>query len=79
MAYQLRERAHATLTDMQNRVVSVQENWIAKRNRARAERRTTFKEKPLAFEQKLDAIIKGMDRLGDIVETVSAWNSPRLR
>jgi len=76
MAYQLRERALATLADMQNIVVSVEANLIAKRNRARAERRTTFKEEPSAFEQKLDAIIKGMERLGYRVETIerkSSW------
>ena len=76
MAYQLRERAPVTLADMQNIAVSVEANLIAKRNRARAERRTTFKDEPSSFEQKLDAIIKGMDRLGDRVETIerkSSW------
>jgi len=76
MAYQLRERAPQTLVDMQNIAVSVEANLIAKRNRARAERRTTFKEEPSALDQKLDAIINGMHRLGDRVETVerkSSW------
>jgi len=76
MAYQLRERAPQTLADMQNIVVSVEANLIPKRNRARAERKTTFKEEPSALEQKLDAIINGMHRLGDRVETVerkSSW------
>ena len=76
MAYQLRERAPPSLADMQNIAVSVEANLIAKRNRARMERRTTFKEEPSAFEQKLDAIIKRMDRLGDRVETIerkSLW------
>ena len=76
MAYQLRERAPLTLANMQNVDVSVEENLIAKRNRARAERRTTFKEEPSAFEQKLDAIINGMHRLGDRVDTIerkSSW------
>jgi len=76
MAYQLRERAPQTSADMQNIAISVQANLIAKRNRARIERRTTFKEEPSAFEQKLDSIIKGMDRLGDIAETIerkSSW------
>lgn len=62
MAYQLRERAPQTLADMKNVAVSVEENLISKRNRARAERRTTFKDAPSAFEQKLDTIIKGMDK-----------------
>jgi len=76
MAYQLRERAPQTLEDMPNIAVSVEANLITKRNRARAERRTTFKEEPSALEQKLDEIIKGMHRLGDRVETVerkSSW------
>ena len=34
------------------------------------ERRTTFKEEPSAFDQKLDAIINGMQRLGERVENV---------
>jgi len=70
MAYQLRERAPATLADMQNITVSVEANLIAKRNRARAEKRTTFKEEPSALKQKLDAIIKGINGLGDRVETI---------
>jgi hypothetical protein len=39
------------------------------------ERRTPFKEEPSTVEQKLDAIIKGMDRLEDRVETIER-NSP---
>ena len=70
MAYQLRERAPQSLADMKNVVVSVEENLIAKRNRARMERRTTFKEEPSAFDQKLDAIISGLQRLGERVENV---------
>jgi len=78
MAYQLRERAPQTLADMQNIAVSVEENLIAKRNRARAKRRTTFKEEPSALDQKLDAIINGMHKLGDRVENVerkSSWEA----
>jgi len=40
------------------------------------ERRTTFKEEPSAFDQKLDAIINGLQRLGERVENVerkSSW------
>ena len=62
MAYQLRERAPASLEDMQSIVASVEENLISKRARARVERRTMFKEECSTFKQKLDAIIKGMDR-----------------
>ena len=66
-----------SLEDMQSIVVSVEANLISKRNWARSERRTTFKEEPSVFEQKLDAIIKGMDKLGDRVETIerkSSWD-----
>ena len=50
MAYQLRERAPLTLADMQNIALSVEANLVAKRNRTRTERRTTFKEEPSTFE-----------------------------
>jgi len=76
MAYQLKERAPNSLAEMQNVVVIVEANLIAKRNRARNERRTTFKEEPSALDQKLDAIINGMHRLGDRVKSVerkSSW------
>lgn len=76
MAYQLRERAPPSLADMQNIAVSVEANLIAKRTKAKNERRITFKEEPSTFDQKLDAIMKGMERLGDRVETMerkSSW------
>jgi len=76
MAYLLRERDPPSLEDMQSIAVSVEANPIYKQARARAEKRTPFKEEPSAFEQKLDAIIKGMDILGDRVETIerkSSW------
>jgi len=76
MAYQLKERAPQTLADARDIAVTVEVNLIAKRNRARAERRTTFKEEPSAFDQKLDAIINGLQRLGERVENVerkSSW------
>lgn len=53
----------------------MEEKLIAKRNRARAERRTTFKEEPLAIEQKLDAIINSLHSLGDRVGTVERKTS----
>jgi len=65
---------------MQNITVSVEANLIAKQNRARTETRTTSKEEPSALDQKLDAIITGMHRLGDRVETVerkSSWDGPQ--
>lgn len=80
MAYQLRERAPQTLAEMKNIAVSVEANLIAKRNREMTERRTTFKEEPSTLDQKLDAIITGMHKLGDRVESVeikSSWNAPQ--
>ena len=77
MAYQLKERAPNSLAEMQNVAVTVEANLIAKRNRARTERRTTFKEEPSAIDQKLDALINGMHRLVDIVDNVerkSSWD-----
>ena len=50
MAYQLKERAPETLDDVQKVVVTVEANLIAKRNRARLEKRVTFKEEPSAFD-----------------------------
>ena len=70
MAYQLREISPRTLEDMQSIVVSVEANLISKQAKARTERRIPLKEEPPAFEKKLDAIIKGMERLGDRVETI---------
>lgn len=67
MAYQLRERAPQILEEMQSITISVEANLISKRARARAEKKTPFKEEPSTFEKKLDVIIKGMDRLGDRV------------
>jgi len=77
MAYQLRERAPRDLEEMQSIAVSIETNLISKRARARAERRIPVKEEPSTFEQKLDSIIKGMDRLSDRVETIerkSFWD-----
>ena len=67
---------------MQSIAISVEANLISKRSRARVERRIPFKKEPYAFEQKLYAIIKGMDRLGDRVETIdrkSPWRDPNFR
>jgi len=60
---------------MQNVAVSVEENLIAKRNRERGERTTTFKEEPSIIEKKLDAIINNMHSLGDRVGSVERKTS----
>ena len=62
---------------MQSIAVSVEANLISNWAKARSERRIPLKEEPSAFEQKLDAIIKGMYRLWDRVETIerkSPWD-----
>ena len=62
---------------MQSIVVSIEANLISKQAKAKSERRIPLKEESSTFEQKLDAIIKGMDRLGDRVETIerkSPWD-----
>lgn len=77
MAYQVRERAPRILEDMQSITVSVEANLISKRAKVRSERRIPLKEDSSSFEHKLYAIIKGMDRLGDRVETIetkSPWD-----
>jgi len=55
---------------MQSIAVNVKANLISKRAKVRSERRIPLKEESSSFEQKLDAIIKGMDRLRDRVETI---------
>jgi len=77
MAYQLKERAPNSLAEMQNVAVTLEANLIAKRNRAITERKTKFKEEPLAIDQKLDALINGMHRLVDRVDKIerkSSWD-----
>jgi len=77
MAFQLREQAPRTLEEMQIIDVSVEANLMSKRAKVRSERRIPVKEQTSLVEQKLDAIIKGMKRLGDRVETIerkSPWD-----
>jgi len=78
MVYQLRERAPQSLAEMQDAAVSVEANLIAKRNRTRSERKTTFKEEPSSHDQKLDAIISSMNRMGDRLDNVernTSWEN----
>lgn len=62
---------------MQSIVVSVEANLISKCAKVRSERRIPLREEASLVEQKLDIIIKGMERLGDRVETIeikSPWD-----
>lgn len=63
MAYQLRERDPATLEDMQKIAVSVEENLLAKRARARDEKKFTIKEEPSSSDQVLRKVEQMLDRL----------------
>ena len=51
MAYQLREREPTTMEDMQKITVSVEENMLAKRARAIAEKKVTIKEESSSTDQ----------------------------
>ena len=77
MAFQLRERAHRTLEEIQCIVVSVEANLMSKHAKFRSERRIPLQEEASPIKQKLDTIIKRMERLGDRVETIerkSPWD-----
>jgi len=74
MAYQLKERAPNSLAEMQNVAVTVEANLITKRNRARAERRITFKEEPSPSDQKIDALISNVGGLLDNIERKPTWD-----
>lgn len=63
MAYQLRERYPTTLEDMQKIVVSVEASLLAKRARAKAEKKVTIKEEASSSDHLLRKIEKIFDRL----------------
>jgi len=70
MAFQLRERNPLTLEEMQSVAVSFEANLLTKRARARSEIGIPLKEETTPFEQKIDALAKGMERLLDRVEII---------
>ena len=63
MAYQLRERDPSTLEDMQKIAVSVEANLLAKRARARAEKKVTIKEESSSSDQVLRKVEQMLDRV----------------
>jgi len=63
MAYQLRERDPAMLEDMQNIVVSVEANLLAKRVRTKTEKKVITKEEASSSDHLLCKIEKMFDRL----------------
>lgn len=70
MDFQLRERNPPTLEEMKSVAVNVEANLLAKRARTKSERRIPLKEETTPFEQKIDALAKGMERLLDRVEII---------
>lgn len=70
MAFQLRERNPPTLEDLQSVAISIEDNLISKRARVINERRTPFKDEYSPFDQKIDALTKGMERLMDGIEVI---------
>jgi len=65
MEFQLRERNHPTLEDMQSVAVSVEANLLAKRARIRNERRGTAKDEPSPSDIKIDNLVKGVEKSMD--------------
>jgi len=69
-AFQLRERNPPTLEDMQSVAVSIEANLLSKRARVRNERRTPLKDETSPFDQKMDVLAKGMEKLMDKIENI---------
>ena len=63
MVYQLRERDPTTLEDMQKIAVSVEANLLAKRARARFEKKVTIKEESSSSDQVLRKVEKMLNRM----------------
>ena len=63
MAYQLRERELATMEDMQKIAVSVEENLLSNRARAKAENKVTVKEDSSSMDQLLKKVEHMLERV----------------
>lgn len=63
MAYQLREREPTTMEDMQKMAISVKENLLSKRARAKAEKKTTMKEESSSMDQLLKRVEQILERV----------------
>lgn len=68
--FNLKKRNPPTLEDIQSVAVSVEANLLSKRARVRNERRTPLKDETSPFDQKMDALAKGMERLMDRIEFI---------
>jgi len=63
MTYQLREREPATMEDMQKIALSIEENLLSKRARAKAEKKTIVKEEPSSMDQLLKKVEQMLERV----------------
>lgn len=83
MAYQLWERDPATLEEMQNNAVSVEENLMIKKfqwNHEKLEKKVTVKEETSSSTNlKLDALIRTMERMANRMINSDRLQVPQVR
>ena len=70
IAYQLRERDADTLEKMQQNVVGVDINILAKNARLRNERRVTIKEEASHLDGKFDFITKALEKVVERLDQI---------
>lgn len=82
MAYQLRERDHVALEEVQDNAVSVEENLMIKKSQLKHEKpkkKVTIKEEPSSSTNiKLDTLIKTMDRMADQMINLDRQLEPQV-
>ena len=78
MAYQLRERDPSSLEDMHKIAVNVEANLLAKRARTRAEKRVTIKEEASTSDNKMDTLIRTVEKMVDRL-TIADRPEPQIR
>ena len=72
MAYELRDKEHNTLEDMQKGAVNIEANLIEKRARLKSERRVTYRDDNVAStsDQNYDKFSKNVERLQKMMENM---------
>ena len=78
MAYQLRERDPPSLEEMQKIAVNVEANLLARRARARTEKKFVVKEEASPSDSKMDTLIRTMENMVDRL-TISDRPKPQIR
>lgn len=76
MAYQLRERDPPSLEEMKKIAVSVEANLLARRARAKAEKKVVVKEEASPSDSKMDTLIHTMERM---VERLTISDKPETQ